>query len=79
MVLEDLNEGKAHLQLLNEFLKLKIQELNKEQYMIQTPRCSVPSVIDKELIHGSKFIKEIRLCPPGDTYCLIFERNKANN
>ena len=84
---DDSNEVKEILHLFKQYLT---EHTNKEQYVIKNvKKCDIPSILAEEFAKGSKYIDhfktdgKIQCCSFGfereETYCIIFERNKADN
>lgn len=82
---DDSNEVKQILHLFKQYL---IEHTNKEQYVIKNvEKSNIPSTLAKEFAKGSKYIDhfktngKIKYCSfeREETYCIIFERNKADN
>lgn len=82
---DDSNEVKQILHLFKQYL---IEHTNKEQYVIKNvEKSNIPSTLAKEFAKGSKYIDhfktggKIQYCQfeKEETYCIIFERNKADN
>lgn len=82
---DDLNEVKGIFSLFRQYLT---EHINKEQYVIKNvEKSNIPSTLAKEFAKGSKYIDhfktggKIQYCQfeKEETYCIIFERNKADN
>ena len=84
---DDSNEVKKILHLFKQYLT---ENTNKEQYVIKNvKKCDIPSTLAEEFAKGSKYINhfktdgKIQYSSFGfereETYCIIFERNKADN
>lgn len=84
----DYSEGHECIRLLCQYLNELLTKPETEQYVIKNvEKSNIPSTLAKEFAKGSKYIDhfktggKIQYCQfeREETYCIIFERNKADN
>ena len=84
----DYSEGHDCIRLLCQYLDELLIKPKTEQYVIKNvEKSNIPSTLEKELAKGSKYInhfktgEKVQYCQfeREETYCIIFEREKADN